>query len=448
MIKYLFLLILSCTFLNSNAQETYMQTSLKSLESNIKKIKIKNHELLHYPNNNSDSFVVQYFIKNGIGINPNYEIIQNAANFLIENSTSTLKMNIEVKDNWMIIQFSGETSSQLPDAIRNVYSFFTESTISNSDWEKIKNVILINRYNNLQDPIKISEALTYYARFGENNPFNYNISTEALKEMPLIQFKQILSDIFNAEHKILYYGPELSKVKDVFVKNHPPLKKSFKSINAIQYSPIELMQNRVIFLPLENFSPCEIIWVKNNQNISHSKSYLPFAANSNFYSNYLKKHLQDIVQIDNININAKIALSYFPNNNLYTVNQISLQNAPEDINSIITYTAHTFNNFKLTDLKDYIGSNNFDLNQKNNIFEDLRVYMDSYLLGMKAIDNLSVDSFRNTTTTDEITTFYRNNVSLKPYTLCVVGDVSAINSNDLMRHGVLKIVHLNDLFKY
>jgi predicted Zn-dependent peptidase len=70
----------------------------------------------------------------------------------------------------------------------------------------------------------LNRGLVNYARFGQVNPFTYQLSMEELDKLTADQIQNKLKELITYDHKVLYYGPaELSEVE--------------KSLNAVHVVP-------------------------------------------------------------------------------------------------------------------------------------------------------------------------------------------------------------------
>jgi predicted Zn-dependent peptidase len=77
------------------------------------------------------------------------------------------------------------------------------------------------RENMITNPDAIRLALNSFALYGENNPFNRQISNKQLKSLNASVLKEHISSLFNYPHAISYYGiQDKTQIENLINKNH------------------------------------------------------------------------------------------------------------------------------------------------------------------------------------------------------------------------------------
>ena len=126
-----------------------------------------------------------------------------------------------------------------------------------------KNRLARQRSNNKLNRQVITSALRSYAQYGAKNPFNYTLSDAELAALKASDLVQILHDLFNYKHSIMYYGPEtLDQCKASLAKLHDVSAVNKSIPTAQQFARTKQDKNEVYFAQYDMVQ-AELYWLRN-----------------------------------------------------------------------------------------------------------------------------------------------------------------------------------------
>lgn len=297
----------------------------------------------------------------------------------------------------------------------------------------------------------IMNALTAYARYGAKNPVNNALSNDELAAMTANDLVDILHNLNNYSHRILYYGP----------KPLPALVASLKTMHKIPaaftpapekkvFTPIQQTENRVLFADY-NMVQAETRWIRNTS--LYDPSQEPIVA---MYNNYFGGGGTSLVY-QSIRESKALAYSTFA---VYA--QPDKKQDPFFMIAYVGSQADKFNeaavamNELLTTLPE-VQSNL--LAARNSLKKDIeteRITQDgiifNYLLAQQkgltedirkktyaAADNIGIAQLKD---------FHMKNISGKAYTYCIVANNKKVSDDDMKKYGTLQKLSLEELFGY
>jgi predicted Zn-dependent peptidase len=297
----------------------------------------------------------------------------------------------------------------------------------------------------------IRQALTSYARYGQDNPFNYTLSEEQLDKVTAKELVNLLHQLTSFKHRILYYGP-LSNAS--LVTTLTPLHKiptSFATTPSIHaFVPTTQADKSVLFTNYDMVQS-EITWVRNGE--AYSEEAIPVVQ---LFNEYFGGSMSGVVFQD---IRESKALAYSTSANYITPGK------KEDPFSTIAYVG-----CQADKLTESIAAMNAILNKlpestkmfdqaKQSIVTNINTtritkmgIIFNYLAAQKRGQSQDVRArvYKEIPAYSfaDINRFFEKNISGKPYTLCVVGNEEKLNWDELNKHGKLTKLTLKDLFGY
>lgn len=297
----------------------------------------------------------------------------------------------------------------------------------------------------------IMNGLMQYAKYGPINPFNYQLSAAGLDSLTSAQLVNILHDLPQFKHTIVYYGPEkMSTAIDKINKAHK-MPSQFKPIPApMEFKKTTQRTNEVLFTNYDMVQ-AEVQWVRNGDVFDAEES-----AKVELFNTYFGGGMGSIV-FQTIRESKALAYSTYA----------SFLSPTKKGDSYVTVAYVGTQADKLKEavaamnelLNDIPKSENAFITARNSLKQDIetmRITQDgiifSYLaaqkLGLdkdlrkdiyKAIDQLDFDAIR---------AFHASNLANKPYTYCILASDKEVRVEDLKQYGTVKVLTLEEIFGY
>jgi len=317
--------------------------------------------------------------------------------------------------------------------------------------DDLKGRLLKTRENNKLNKGSILGGLMNYAQFGQDNPFNYGLSNEEIKNIKSADLIYLLHNLTNYKHTITYYGPKaITAFTADMVKVHPLPKEFTPEAPLKTFKYISTDSSKVYFADYDMVQ-AEIRWVRNSGLYNPENS-----AKISLFNNYFGGGMGSVV-FQTIRESKALAYSTFA---VYTT-----PNSKEKENGVIAYVgtqADKMNeaisgmNELLTTLPESDKSFSLSKNNSLNSIEASRITKDeiirSYLADKKlGFDHDSrIDEYKNLKPLSfaDIKAFHKNNLSAKPYVYCIVASENKINMDDLKKIGPVTKLSLEQIFGY
>ncbi len=308
-----------------------------------------------------------------------------------------------------------------------------------------------SRENAKLNKASIMQGLVSYAMYGEKNPFNNVLSDAELDAVKAEDLVNILHDLVNYEHKVLYYGPLTAQQAAVVLKPLHTLPASFRPYPApVVFTKINQDKPKVLFANYDMVQ-AEIDWIRNSD--TYTSNMTPSVE---LFNNYYGGGMNAVV-FQTIRESKALAYSTYA---FYS------EPAKKDdryvIQAYVGTQADKFNeaiksmNELLTDLPE---SEKIVASAKDNIRKSLeteRITQDGILFNYLAAQRRGVDyDIRKTTFEaidkmgfDDIKKFHDKEFKDKSYTYCVVASEKRVSDDDLKKYGELTKLSLAQIFGY
>ncbi|MGE8552464.1 MAG: insulinase family protein [Chryseobacterium jejuense] len=307
------------------------------------------------------------------------------------------------------------------------------------------------RANAKQNKATIMAGLRSYAQYGAQNPFNNVLSDAELDALKAEDLVNILHDLFNFKHKVLYYGPKTGAETVASLKPIHKLPTALKELpKAKTFTQIPTDKNKVLFAHYDMVQ-AEIFWARNSE--QYNSTITPTVS---LFNNYFGGGMGSIVFQT---IRESKALAYS------TYSYFALPSKKEDKNSIMAYVgtqADKFNeassamNELLTTLpkseqlfetaksglKKTIASER--ISQDGIIFS----YLKAQRLGNNSDIRKNVYEQAPKLSFADINTFHDKEMKNKNYTYCIVAAQDKVNEADMQKLGEIKKLNLTEIFGY
>lgn len=307
------------------------------------------------------------------------------------------------------------------------------------------------RANAKQNKATIMAGLRSYAQYGAQNPFNNVLSDAELDALKAEDLVNILHDLFNFKHRVLYYGPKTGAETVASLKPIHKLPSALKELPKTKtFEQIPTDKNKVLFAHYDMVQ-AEIFWARNSE--QYNAGITPTVS---LFNNYFGGGMGSIVFQT---IRESKALAYS------TYSYFALPSKKEDKNSIMAYVgtqADKFNeassamNELLTTLpkseqlfetaksglKKTIASER--ISQDGIIFS----YLKAQRLGNNTDIRKNIYEQAPKLSFADINTFHDSEMKNKNYTYCIVTSQDKVNEADMQKLGEIKKLNLTEIFGY
>ncbi|MFP8892930.1 M16 family metallopeptidase [Chryseobacterium sp. EZn1] len=307
------------------------------------------------------------------------------------------------------------------------------------------------RANAKQNKGVIMAGLRSYAQYGPQNPFNNVLSDAELDALKAEDLINVLHDLFNFKHKVLYYGPKSGNEVVAALKPVHKLPATLKDLpKSKTFAQIPTDKNKVLFAHYDMVQ-AEIFWVRN------SDQYNPSATPTvSLFNNYFGGGMGSIVFQT---IRESKALAYS------TYSYFALPSKKTDKDMIMAYVGTQADKFNesTTAMNELLTT----LPKSEQLFETAksglkksiaseRITQDgiifSYLKSQKLGNNFDMrknvyEQAPKLSFTD-INSFHDKEMKNKNYTYCLVASQDKVNEADMQKLGEVKKLNLTEIFGY
>ncbi|MEN4760454.1 insulinase family protein [Chryseobacterium sp. C39-AII1] len=308
-----------------------------------------------------------------------------------------------------------------------------------------------SRANAKQNKSTIMSGLRSYAQYGAQNPFNNVLSDAELDALKAEDLINVLHDLFNFKHKVLYYGP---KSGNEVTASLTPIHKVSNSLKEMPksktFAQVPTDKNKVLFAHYDMVQ-AEIFWIRNAD--QYNAAITPTVS---LFNNYFGGGMGSIVFQT---IRESKALAYS------TYSYFSLPSKKDDKDMIMAYVGTQADKFsESTTAMNELLTN---LPKSEQLFETAksglkksiaaeRITQDgiifSYLKAQKLGNNFDIR--KNTyeqapkLTFADINSFHDKEMKGKNFTYCLVASQDKVQEADMQKLGEVKKLNLTEIFGY
>jgi len=418
-------------------------------------------DIIYVQNKENGIFGMTYRFDKG---SHNYKMLPYAAQYLAFLSTDKYsteeisKAFYNIASNYSVNVGTNETSvslSGLQENFEKAVSLLEEVLANCKPNEKaledLKGRLLKSRDNAKLDKASILSGLTSYAQYGQDNPFNYGLTNEEIKNMKSSELIDLLHSLTSYKHTITYYGPKpLADFTTEITKLHVLPKQFTPEAPLKKFVYTETNANKVYFADYDMVQ-AEIRWVRN------SGPYVPAdAAKADLFNNYFGGGMGSIV-FQTIRESKALAYSTFA---VY-----STPNSLEKQNAVIAYVGAQADKMNdavagMNELLNVLpeAEKSFALSKTNTIstLETSRITKAAMIVAYLADKKLGYDhdsrideyAAVKPLTFADIKSFHGAKLAGKNYNYCIVASEKKINMSDLEKFGPVTKLNLETLFGY
>lgn len=315
----------------------------------------------------------------------------------------------------------------------------------------LKNRLMRTRANNKLNRQAITTALRSYGTYGANNPFNYTLSNDEIKNLRSADLINILHSLLDHEHKIIYYGPlGLAELTAGLQKWHSVPAVWTAIPPAVKFQRTTQSGNQVLFADYDMVQS-EIYWVRNLDQYDPSKE-----AYVDLFNGYFGNGIGSVV-FKVIRESKALAYSTFAS--------VVKPTKKEDAYSFVGYVGSQADklNEAVTGMNELLvtlpeSKEGFEDTRKGTLkdYETDRITKENIVFNYLALQKKGVDhdirkdiyERMKTITFADIQQFHSSSFSNKPYTYAIVASEKRVKPADLQKYGEVKQLTLEQLFGY
>lgn len=359
--------------------------------------------------------------------------------------------NWKVDNEEMTLSLSGPAGS-LPEALELLFQLFNNTEKNEENFQKLKERILKDRKNALNDPNQIQSALLHYVVYGEKSPYKQVVSNQELTELPMDTLINTLRSLFQYPHQVGYYGPlSLQAAQGEFQKFYQKI-----AIHKIEpkkefLKPLPVQATTIYVTHFPDMVRASLFWYIPGE--PFSVNLLPQVSLFNEYFDGGMSGIifQEIREAKALAYAAFGTTAYSPSPTdifrffaFVGTQADKLPDAVQAMNTLLSTFPSSSNVFNtaMNNLKNSIISTRYLRERKISRY----FYLQKLKLD-KDIDQIvyeNLPSFSMKTIED----YYKQYIQNKPYALTVVGDQNRLDLDFLKSLGTVKMISVNELFGY
>lgn len=316
----------------------------------------------------------------------------------------------------------------------------------------MKSDITKEREDNKKEKWQIMQGISNYAKYGEDNKFNFQLSAEELEAVTAQELVDIIHSFTDYAHNIMYYGPaSMDDVTATLETNHPLPAELKKVTEPKKFPELEMNENLVYFVDYD------MVQTEMSM-LSKGDVYTPAdAAYHSMFNQFFGSGLSSIVfqEIRESKALAYSAYAYVSSPskadeshyvNAYVGTQNNKLGQAADammdlMNKIPDGTEAQFEESRISSLKKIES----DRSIKQSIYWKFRSLEDrglNYDISKKVYEDLGSMNL------DQMTEYFNENVAGRKYVYCVIGKKADIDMSVLKKLGTLKELTLEEVFGY
>lgn len=297
----------------------------------------------------------------------------------------------------------------------------------------------------------IMQGLVNYARYGSSNPFNNVLSNDELKSLTAAELTDMLHNLSNHSHRILYYGPLSMSSLTSSLKTAHKMPGMFSPAPAAKVFTYTAQANNEVLFADYDMVQSEIRWVRNIPGYDPAKQPA-----IDMFNNYFGGNMGALVFQT---IRESKALAYSTNS------YVSAPDKKEDpyfISAYVGCQADKFNeSIKAMNelLNDLPAVENNMLTARSGLKKDIetdRITQDQIIYNYLAAERKGLNEdirksiYENADKLkfDDLKKFHDDYMANKPFTYCVVASEKKVSADDIQKYGAMKKLTLEQIFGY
>ncbi len=341
-------------------------------------------------------------------------------------------------------------ASNFDEALKLFEHLIANAQPNQSKLDVYVNQIIKSRENAKLNKGSIMSKLRSYALYGAQNPSNYMLSTDQLKDLKADELTTYIHDLTSYKHKIWYSGPlSMAELKTKMIEMHTLPSKFIETPPLKEFEMLETTTPKVYFANYEMVQ-AEIMWLKKSNKLDVKE-----VGDVAMFNEYFGGGMSSIVFQE---IRESKALAYSTYSYYATAQKL------EDNNMVMAYVGTQSDklgegvkamNELLNDLPlDEKTFENGKTSLKQNL-ETSRILKTSILFNYDRNLKLGLEEDSRKTTADRLATitladledFHKRKIK-GDYVYALIGSRDRINKDSLAEQGEFIEVSLEELFGY
>ncbi len=310
---------------------------------------------------------------------------------------------------------------------------------------------LQNREDAKTNKYAIRNALSSFARFGEDNPVNYVLSNKQLKKLKASSLVEDLKQLNSFPHKVLYYGPADTAQVFQIVKKYHVLPEKMKSKPESKKFNYRIDNTTEVFFTNYDMVQAEIGWSASYGNYSAD-----LAPKINLFNEYFGGGMSSVV-FQTIRESKALAYSSYaffsaPSDKTKPYNAGAYVGTQADkLDSAVTAMNHLLSKMPASEIL-FTASKSAILSR----LESDRVtgnsvmfnYLSALRLGLDGdLRRLIYEKVPELTLTD-ISNFHSEYISKQQFDMYVLASDKRVSKQQLSKYGLVREVNLKQLFGF
>lgn len=298
---------------------------------------------------------------------------------------------------------------------------------------------------------QIMAGLTSYARYGASNPFNNVLSNDELKSLTSKELVDMLHDMFNHSHRVLYYGPASMGQLTAALKNDHKLPSMFKADPAPKVFTFTTQTKNEVLFANYDMVQSEIRWVRNVPGYDADKQPV-----IDMFNNYFGNGMGALVFQT---IRESKALAYSTNAYYGAPDK---KDDPYMVTAYIGCQADKFNeSIKAMNelLNDLPSIENNVLAARSALKKSIETerysqdgiiynYLNAERKGLNEDIRKRIYENADKLSYNDLKQFHGSNIASKPYTYCILASENKLSADDIQKVGDVKKLSMEEIFGY
>lgn len=445
----------------NNMAATPVKPLWLNYNKDLQKTKIGPAEVLYVQNKDNSLFRLRYRFEIGTWNDKKLGLAAQYLQFLSTDKKSAeeiTKAFYQIACSFTVsaaTEFTTVTIEGLEDNFTKAVTLF-EDVLKNCKADEtalkaLKSRIIKSRTDAKANKGAIMSGLLNYARYGQNNPYNYTMSDLELNSTTAEELVTILHNLNNYTHKILYYGAQPLAQFTAGLKNAHSIPAAFTvSPPPVKFTDAVQRKNEVLFADY-NMVQSEIRWVRNSAPYDADKEPV-----IDIFNNYFGGGMGALVFQT---IRESKALAY--STSAVYVKPAKMED-PFFTTAYVGCQADKFNesiiamNELLNDLPNVAENIKFAREGIKKDIETERITQDGIIFNYLTAQRKGLnDDIRRKIYTavdkvgyNELKQFHTAYIANKPYTYCVVASEKKLSIESMSKYGEVKKLSLEEIFGY
>ena len=364
--------------------------------------------------------------------------------------TIACSYHVNVGDEQTVISIGG-LQENFEQAVSLLEHILSNCKLDEKALTELKSQNLKSRENAKLKKDLIMYGLTSYAQFGPDNPFNYGLTNDEIKDIKAEDLMQLLHNLTKYKHIITYYGPlNAAKFSAEISKLHAlPVK--FREAHLMKNFVYRKIAAPEVFLANYEMVQAEISWMRNIEAYNPAKA-ATISTFNNYFGDGMGSVVPQIIRESKALAYSTFAMVWVPDSRNKQISTIAYVGTQADkMNEAIKAMDELLN--KLPESKE-----SFELAKASviNRLETSRITKDDIIRAYLADKKLgyTIDSRKDqfkamqSLSFEDVVDFHRRNLSGQPYSYCILGPEKAVYPAAFEKLGNATKLSLEQIFGY